>query len=82
MSPGISEQMRAIDMDACASSVLDEPKLAGDGSDTQIQSKLAAATVAATAEVPAVGATACGESAPVAPNNLSAQTLVNMHSNQ
>ncbi|KAL0039042.1 hypothetical protein WJX77_006066 [Trebouxia sp. C0004] len=43
-----------------ASSVLDEP--AGDGSDTQIQSKLAAATVAALAEVPAVGATAGRES--------------------
>ncbi len=45
------------------------------------QSKLAAASVAATAEIPAVGATACGEFAPVAPNGLSAQTLVNVHSN-
>ncbi len=67
VSTGISEQMRAVDMNACALSVLDEPKLAEDGSDTQIQSKLAAASVAATAEIPAVGATACGESAPVAP---------------
>jgi len=82
VSPGISEQMRAINMDAGASSVLDKPKLAGDGSDTQIPSKLAAASVAATAEVPVVGATACGDSAPVALINLSAQTLVNMYSNQ
>ena len=74
--------MRAINMNACASSVLDEPKLAENGSDTQIQSKLAAASVAATAEVPAVGATACGDCAPVAPNDLSAQIFVNMHSNQ
>ena len=54
-------------MDTCASSVLDQPKLAGDESDTQIQSKLAAATAAAITEVPAVGAKAFGEFAPVAP---------------
>ena len=74
--------MRAVNMNAGALSVLDEPKLAEDGSDTQIQSKLAAASVAATAEVPAVGPTACGKSAPVAPNDLSAQIFLNMHSNQ
>ena len=67
MSTGVSEQMRAINTDTCASSVLDEPKLAGDGFDAQIQSKLVAATAAATAEVSAVGATAFGEFAPVAP---------------
>jgi len=67
VSTGVSEQMRAVHMDTSASSVLDEPKPAGDGSDTQIQSELAAATVAATAEVPAVGAAASGETAPIAP---------------
>ena len=68
VSTGVSGQMQAVNMGVCAGSVLDEPKLAEDGSDTQIQSKLAATSVAATAEVPAVGATVCGESAPVALN--------------
>ncbi|DBA83896.1 TPA: hypothetical protein ACH3X1_006402 [Trebouxia sp. C0004] len=60
-------------MDTSASSVLDEPKQTGDGSDTQIQSKLGAAAVAATAEVPAVGAAASGESAPLAAAIVSRQ---------
>ncbi len=62
VATGVSEQMGAIDMDASASSVLGEPKLAGDGSDTQIQSE-PSATAAATAKVPAVGAAASEESA-------------------
>ncbi|DBA75837.1 TPA: hypothetical protein ACH3X1_010240 [Trebouxia sp. C0004] len=66
VSTGVSEQMRAINVDTSASSVLDEPRQTGDGSDTQIQSKLGAATVAATAAVPAVGAAAFGESATLA----------------
>ena len=64
VATGVSEQMGAIDMHASASSVLGEPKLAGDGSDTQIQSE-PAATAAATAKVPAVGAAASEESAPL-----------------
>ena len=36
VSTGVSEQLRAIHMDTSASSVLDEPKLNEDGSDTQI----------------------------------------------
>ena len=68
VSTGVSEQMRAIKMVISASSVLNEEKLDGDGSDTQIQSKLTAASAAAAAEVPAVGATAFGESAPTATN--------------
>ncbi len=66
VATGVSEQMRAVNIDTSASSVLDEPKLAGDGSDTQIQSKPGAATAAATAKVPAVGAAASEESAPLA----------------
>ncbi len=65
VATGVSELMGAIDMDASASSVLGEPKLAGDGSDTQIQSE-PAATAAATAKVPAVGAAVSDESAPLA----------------
>ena len=68
MSTGVSEQMRAIKMVTSASSVLNEAKPDEDGSDTQIQSKLTAAAAAAAAEVPAVGATAFGESAPTATN--------------
>ncbi len=72
-STGVSEEMRGINMDTSASSVLDGPKLAGDGSDTQIQSKLAAATVAATAEVPAVGAAAVGKSVTFGPKIIFGQ---------
>ncbi|DBA77866.1 TPA: hypothetical protein ACH3X1_009220 [Trebouxia sp. C0004] len=39
VSTGVSEQMRAINVDTSASSVLDEPRQTGDGSYTQIQSK-------------------------------------------
>ncbi len=72
-STGVSEEMRGINMDTSASSVLDGPNLAGDGSDPQIQSKLAAATVAATAEVPAVGAAAVGKSVPLGPKIIFGQ---------
>ncbi len=47
-----------------------------------VAATLAAASLDWEAEIPAVGATACGEFAPVAPNDLSGQTLVNVHSNQ
>ncbi len=67
VATSVSEQMRDVNVDTSASLVLDEPKLAGDGSDTQILSKpVGAATAAATAKVPAVGAAASEMSAPLA----------------
>lgn len=67
VATSVSEQMRDVNVDISASLALEEPKLAGDGSGTQIRSKpVGAATAAATAKVPAIEVAASEMSASLA----------------